>query len=347
MALSHAAAGAAQGLEELLARQLLEAKLEEEKRQTNERVRLEQARLNQQAREAEDLNKYRADSLEQNDRERRDRSNVAGVEEMHRQRGVMDEEEDKRAVDEIIAGMPEGSGRRVVGLRRRKIQGVSAEDIETPEEKAARTKGEVDKAGAVANAQYGAAARHREPDKQWVIDAKGDVVERVGRTQPGDKPYDEVAARQKPDGGPSDYSAERSKRTLDSVKELKGKVGRWTTGMGGVAMRNIPETDARNFASELNTLKANIAFNELTQMREASKTGGALGQVSNIELQLLESALGALDQGQSPDNLRAQLEKIEGSIERFNRARGGSATAGGGAGTTTRMKFDAKGNPIP
>ena len=57
-------------------------------------------------------------------------------------------------------------------------------------------------------------------------------------------------------------------------------------------------------------------------MREASKTGGALGQVSNIELNLLQSALGALDAGQSPENMKAQLTRIKESVGRWQRAAG-------------------------
>lgn len=51
-------------------------------------------------------------------------------------------------------------------------------------------------------------------------------------------------------------------------------------------------------------------------MRAASKTGGALGQVSDREGQLLQSSLGALDQGQSPKAFREQLDKIEESLRR-------------------------------
>ena len=83
----------------------------------------------------------------------------------------------------------------------------------------------------------------------------------------------------------------------------------------------VPESDANAFASELQTLKANIAFNELTAMREASKTGGALGNVSNIELALLESALGALNTRQKPKQMVEQLGKIKASITRWQAAR--------------------------
>lgn len=184
-------------------------------------------------------------------------------------------------------------------------------------------------------APSGASGDREKPE--WLIRG-GKVVRDV--YQPGDQPYDAVAARQdreKPPTGPSDYSTERNIRTVDAVDNLMGKVSRWTSGVGSL-LSNLPETDARTFAAELNTLKANIAFNELTQMREASKTGGALGNVSNIELALLESTLGALDPAMRPSDLRRNLQQIKDSVLRFERAKRAAAGQGGGTGPVQPMR---------
>ncbi len=166
-------------------------------------------------------------------------------------------------------------------------------------------------------------------DQVWVLRNGKPTPITKGTARPGDLPYDPVAARQ-PDGTlqASPYASERAARTVQSVDELLGQVNNWTTGAGSL-LSSVPMSDARNFKGQLDTLKANIAFNELTAMREASKTGGALGQVSNIELGLLQSALGALDQGLSPADLKIQLNKIKGSVERWQKA----VAAGGGGGT--------------
>ena len=117
----------------------------------------------------------------------------------------------------------------------------------------------------------------------------------------------------------SPYSQERARRVVADVDSLKSKVNRASVGFGSL-LSVIPETQAREFKAQLDSLKANIAFNELNAMREASKTGGALGQVSVRELELLESALGALDTGQSPSEFTSQLDKIKASIERWQAA---------------------------
>ena len=114
----------------------------------------------------------------------------------------------------------------------------------------------------------------------------------------------------------SSYTEEMKNRTLESVDELLTQVNPYTVGFG-VLVKGIPTSQARSFAAQLDTLKANIAFGELTAMREASKTGGALGQVSDREGKLLANALGALDQGQSPEQFKAQLEKIKNSINKW------------------------------
>lgn len=117
----------------------------------------------------------------------------------------------------------------------------------------------------------------------------------------------------------SPYQSERQTRILDSVKDLKNRVSLRTTGILALG-KYAPGSVQRNFANDLQTLKANIAFGELTAMREASKTGGALGQVSNIELGLLESALAGLDQFQSPGNFKKNLQRIEDSLARWQDA---------------------------
>jgi len=140
-------------------------------------------------------------------------------------------------------------------------------------------------------------------------------------------------------GTASPYQQERATRTIQSVDDLMTRVSPWTTGFGSLLSR-IPATDARDFQADLQTLKSSVAFSELTAMREASKTGGALGAISDKELILLESALGALDAGQSAANLQKNLQQIKDSIARWQQA---VAQYGGGGGT---MGGNEAGNPI-
>ena len=69
--------------------------------------------------------------------------------------------------------------------------------------------------------------------------------------------------------------------------------------------------EAVNLATFLDPIRANVAFDRLQQMREASKTGGALGNVSNVELAQLQASAGSLAQRASPEILVKNLTKID------------------------------------
>uniref|UniRef100_A0A6H1ZM06 Uncharacterized protein n=1 Tax=viral metagenome TaxID=1070528 RepID=A0A6H1ZM06_9ZZZZ len=142
----------------------------------------------------------------------------------------------------------------------------------------------------------------------------------------------------------SPYQVERGRRNLQSVDELLPRVSKKTVGIGSYA-NLIRGTDAYNFKSDLDMLKSNIAFGELTAMREASKTGGALGQISDRENQLLAAALGSIDPGQSPEQFTKNLNKIKDSINRWYQAVGTSTSSTGGStfvgssGTTYKLPY--------
>lgn len=101
-------------------------------------------------------------------------------------------------------------------------------------------------------------------------------------------------------------SAYEWKSTNDVLDEAIDMVSPYSAGVGSLTAV-IPATPARNLAAKLNTVKADSAFGALQKMRDNSKTGGALGQVSERELALLESSQAPLDQAQSPQQLIAAL----------------------------------------
>lgn len=97
---------------------------------------------------------------------------------------------------------------------------------------------------------------------------------------------------------------------MGTVDRAIGQVGYLTSGLGGSVLGKIPGTDARDLQSSLETVKANLGFSELQKMRDASPTGGALGQVAVQELQALQAAVQSLDRSQSPDQLRENLARV-------------------------------------
>ena len=90
-----------------------------------------------------------------------------------------------------------------------------------------------------------------------------------------------------------------------------------TAGFVGSISRAVPGTPAFDLARKVDTIKANIGFQELQQMRAMSPTGGALGQVAIQELEMLQATVASLDTAQSPDQLRKHLNDIKAHFERW------------------------------
>lgn len=82
-------------------------------------------------------------------------------------------------------------------------------------------------------------------------------------------------------------------------------------GISGKAASVIPGTNRKSMESVLETIKANIGFDRLQQMREASPTGGALGQVAVQELVALQATLGNLSLDQEPEQFYKTVKEIE------------------------------------
>jgi hypothetical protein len=80
-------------------------------------------------------------------------------------------------------------------------------------------------------------------------------------------------------------------------------------GLRGV-LPNIPGGDAADAAALLNTLKSQVGFGVLQDMRNNSKTGGALGAVSDKENAMLQANLAALEKAQSVEQAKKSLQKI-------------------------------------
>lgn len=285
MGIAGAGFGAARSLEAIMAEQMIKAKLEQQQAEDAKRFQMEEARLNESIRQNDLDEKFRTRQEDRIGAQDRERSNAIGV---------------RRMIGE--------------GIQRREplenMQGMAfAEGIDLPQAPKVERDPIADHAAkAKIDAQYRTPTR---PERDPIADHEAKLKL--------DQKY-----KQKPEGssnGPSPYAAERAKRTVDAVDRIMGKVGLLTAGPGSM-LSMIPGTDSRDFEAELNTLKSNIAFNELAAMREASKTGGALGAVSDREMTLLQSVLGGLDSGQSPSALRTQLQQVKDSVQRWQAAEG-------------------------
>lgn len=94
------------------------------------------------------------------------------------------------------------------------------------------------------------------------------------------------------------------------------------TGLPGVFW-NMPGSGAADLSAELESLKSQVGFSVLQAMRDASKTGGALGAISDRENELLQKNLAALDKSQSVEGMKRSLSQLidyaQGAQQRIQR----------------------------
>ena len=104
---------------------------------------------------------------------------------------------------------------------------------------------------------------------------------------------------------------------IDAAKQAREKSNEFfATGFGSGVASSIGGTAAKDVEGLLNTIGANTAFDRLQKMRDQSPTGGALGQVSEIELRLLRDSIASIAQSQSDEQFRQNMLKVEESYQR-------------------------------
>ena len=148
-----------------------------------------------------------------------------------------------------------------------------------------------------------------------------------------------------------DGTIERAKRLLNNPA-LDTIIGNVQGNIPEMAL-SLYSQDAANALSDYNELLAVAGFQELQAMRDASPTGGALGQVSDSENKLLQQSAFASSRTQDETKFRQSLRnyikrledskrRVEGAYERTFGGRfapGGAAPAAAG-GAPKRLKFN-------
>ena len=93
---------------------------------------------------------------------------------------------------------------------------------------------------------------------------------------------------------------------LPKINQGEGIIG----ASDRMAQAQIPGTDEWKLNRQVKDFSRNIGLDRLQQMREASPTGGALGQVPVRQQQMLQEVLGSFDIGQDPEILEENLKQL-------------------------------------
>lgn len=108
--------------------------------------------------------------------------------------------------------------------------------------------------------------------------------------------------------------------------------------VGSAAALASPTGQSARLRRILETIRSNIGFDQLMEMKRQSPTGGALGAVSERELSNLQAVLGELDPRQSDQDLVNVLNQVVNFYSKINQSAGGqplppiTIDSGGGNG---------------
>lgn len=112
--------------------------------------------------------------------------------------------------------------------------------------------------------------------------------------------------------GRKDVSTDVITTAASIARDLAAKPG--NTGMTGAVWSNLSETEAAELRRQVGVLTANATIENLTAMRAASPTGGALGAVSDRENAMLAAAAGAIDPNASGPDFQRALDNYEKTL---------------------------------
>lgn len=116
--------------------------------------------------------------------------------------------------------------------------------------------------------------------------------------------------------GAVEYVVNTNRQMRDTIKELlDGNNLDDAFGLGGEARSKVPGSNAANVKSRLEQLGGNLFTEAITAMRNASKTGAAVGSATENEGNKLQASRAAIQQFQSADSARKELGRLLKQLE--------------------------------
>ena len=124
-----------------------------------------------------------------------------------------------------------------------------------------------------------------------------------------EKPQAGFAVRTVQDG--MDRIGSQIDKLLTNREGVSGVTGPIAGRVGSVKGKSV------NAQADLDSLKSMMSVRELQNMRDASKTGGAVGNVTEKEWPRLEAQWAALQQTQTTDEFRTKLSELRNTVRRM------------------------------
>lgn len=157
----------------------------------------------------------------------------------------------------------------------------------------------------------------------WQTDHLGRPVRPLGKTEGEMGRDDDAAVRQQKAAQEAQAALEAQLAQIDSaadygaaiqtdINQIRAGLSGWTTGTAGWAGQHVPGTDAYDQRLLVEGLKAKLGIDKLREMRAAAKSGASgMGNLTEKELDRLESAIAKIDMGGTKGAMETALKEIE------------------------------------
>lgn len=111
--------------------------------------------------------------------------------------------------------------------------------------------------------------------------------------------------------GNADKSRTAANLALATIREAIGKVNWKTAGFGAMA-KGVPASGSQELSADLVTIKARLGLQALMDAKATSKVGASgFGQLSDKEMEILQSQIANLNQFQGQKQLKKRLQEVE------------------------------------
>lgn len=280
--------------------------------QVKEQARIAQEEMTRRVAEDAAQRDLQLKQLDLADLRRRDENNARGIDLMRADKQQMD-------TDAAISSLPPHLKPLEGLIRIGMVPKLAPEDMEDPNTRASRAAAAREQAvqdQIRVRRESRAPTQPRERKQVWI--KRGDQVLPIeeGTAQPGDAPYDPVAARSSQPSNPAEAqdTAREAKRLATALLNHKG-----LNGAFGLADAYLPTL--RQSTADAESLR-----DGLTSLLTLENTGKLKGVLSNTDMQILRQASSTLNPRMSEAAARAELKRI---IDVMGRAAGEGGEAGG------------------
>jgi hypothetical protein len=176
-----------------------------------------------------------------------------------------------------------------------------------------------------AEAEYRAALQ--EKPKQALEPGYEPDPTKPGAVRPiaGSKAEGEAAKVKAENESQAKIAAEKTRQTianttnvLDVISRVKPLINSKTTGWGSLA-KDIPGTDAKRVAADIETINSNLGVDRMLELRAAAMNGSSgLGPLTEREFTRLVASKRNLDQAQDAETILENINAIEDSYRKLN-----------------------------